>query len=170
MWKHELVRMVRHMIDDLGATPTYTDDRLEELILLAAGFVNTDVDLRQDYTIDLDELTLSPDPTDSNARDEDFINLICLKAACILDISKTNSSVGQSIYIRDGSSAIDLRGVTANRLQLVKIGWCKEYKEAVETYSSQGIGVAGAAIMTPFKIYNYGNYQLSGHVGSNYRY
>lgn len=153
MWQTELVRIIRHMINDLSDSPTYADSRLEELVLVSAQLVSQEVDLIQTYVIDVDQLTLSPDPTDRSNRDEAFINLICLKAACTLDMSEARSSSSQSISIRDGGSAIDLRGRVDSKIRLIDKGWCAMYKSAVTDQVFGSTQVPGAAIMTPFKLY-----------------
>lgn len=142
--------MIRHLVDDLGTTPTYTDDRLEELCLLAAQIINAEVDLAVEYTIDMDNLTLTPDPT-SPTRDEAFIALIILKAACIIDQSEARKAAGQGIAIQDGKSSIDLRGRSGARLALLKDGWCKAYTDMKLKYETGQGAMAGHAILSPFR-------------------
>src|SRR5688572_14708601 len=125
-WESEIPLMIRHLIDDLGTSPTYTDDRLEELTIIAAQMINAEVDLYVTYTLDVDNLIFTPDPTVS-PRDEPFINLILLKAACIIDQAEARKAAGQGIAIQDGTSSIDLRSRSASRLTLLKEGWCKNY-------------------------------------------
>ena len=44
-WQSEMVRIVRHLINDLDSTNySFTDDRLEELILVASQLVLTTLD------------------------------------------------------------------------------------------------------------------------------
>lgn len=150
MWQTECIKIIRHMVDDLSSTPTYSQDRLEELFLVAAQLVKQDIVFGQVYTIDVDQLTLSPDPTEPT-RDENFINLVCLKAACMLDFAAARTAAGQAIAIKDGSSSIDLKGTADNRFKFLKEGWCKKYDQAVIDYDINSNQVAGAAIMSPFK-------------------
>ena len=147
----ECPRMIRHMIDDLSDSPTYSDDRLTELTILAAQLVNAEIDLERDYSTDLDNLTLSPDPT-ADPRDNAFINLIVLKAACIIDQSEARKAAGQGIAIQDNRSSIDLRARAGNRLALIKEGWCKSYAQAKFEYQSGMGAMSGHAILSPFRV------------------
>jgi hypothetical protein len=81
-WQNEMVRIVRHLVDDLDAA-TYSDSRLEETVLVSAQMVQLQVTFDKTYTVDVDELLLTPDPT-AATRDNAFINLVCLKTACII--------------------------------------------------------------------------------------
>ena len=106
-WQSEMVRIVRHLINDLDSTNySFTDDRLEELILVASQLVLTTLDFTNEYTVDVDALTLNPDPT-TGTKDDSFINLVSLKAACVVLGSEVRSNALNSISLRDGPSAID---------------------------------------------------------------
>lgn len=159
-WQTEMVRMIRHLVNDLDDTsPTYTDYRLEELILVAAQYVNLDVTFSQSYTIDVDEMTLTPDPT-SDPKDNAFINLVVLKSACIIAQNEYRTASGQGISIRDGSSALDLRGLGAMKKELAS-SWCQEYKTAKLEYAAGNL-MPGHAILGPFTgelgiVYDTGN-------------
>lgn len=168
MWQTEMVRLIRHLIDDLDAEPTYSDDRLQELILVAAQLVNMDVDFDTTYTIDLDNLILSPDPTDRTAgtRDDAFINLVILKAACLIDNAEARTAAAQSITIRDGSSMIGLGGsggIAQSKLAIMKEGWCKHYAAAMDEFVRSGTNTPGAIILGPYKVEGYySSYPLDG--------
>src|SRR4051812_5151500 len=108
-WQTELVRVLRHFLDDLDeTTPKYSDQRFQELLVVCALKVKHDVSFSTTYTIDLENIDITPDPSDSGTRDEDFMNLVCYKAAAILALSEYKTTSGQSIFIKDGSSAVDL--------------------------------------------------------------
>lgn len=150
-WFTELPRILRHMIEDLSATPTFSDIRLEETILVAAQLIRHEIDFAQTYTIDVDEHTLSPDPT-LPTRDEAFINLTLLKAGCIIEGSRYRTElVGNKggIRVRDGSSEVDLRGSLEGFQYLFKNGWCLEYEKAKFEFMS-GNMVPGRIILGPF--------------------
>ena len=97
---------------------------------------------------------LSPDPTDRSLRDEAFINLICIKAACILDRGKAGKKSDQSISIRDGSSSIDLRGPASARIALLDKGWCKVYDDVKYEYQMGNVSGAGSIILSPYRHYS----------------
>ncbi len=111
-WQDEMIPITRVLINDLAATPTYTDDRLEQLLLVAARQVNSEMAFPQDFVIDVGNGTLLPDPTLGDNKNDSFINLVTQKAACILDQSVAVIAAKQAISVKDGTSAIDLRGVS----------------------------------------------------------
>ena len=148
MWKTEMVIMVRHLINDLDQPYEYDDERIESLILIAAQFVLTDVIFSTTYSVDLTEHELTPDPIDT--RDNDFINLVCLKAACIVETNEAKSAAGQAISIKDQGSAISLGGtggVLDGRLQIWRQGSCKKYEESVLKFLQTGSSVGGRIII-----------------------
>ena len=62
-WQNEMVRIVRHLINDLDSSNyTFTDDRMEESILVSAQLLLKEVDFDNTYTIDTDALDMSPAP------------------------------------------------------------------------------------------------------------
>jgi hypothetical protein len=147
------------MVNDIDpSNQTYADNRLQELLIVAAQFVAQEVSFNTTYTIDVDQLLLAPDPTIPNNRDDSFINLICLKAACILDLAETRVATSQAFGVRDGGTSIDMRGSAEARLKFLKAGWCGKYEEAKDQYAANGRNIAGAAIMGPFKMFAYGVY------------
>ena len=86
-WKNEIPIIVRVWINDLSDTPTYSDDRIKQLIVVAAQYVKREMNFNTVYTIDTLTQSISPDPTTLAAPDQDFIGFVALKAACLLDQS-----------------------------------------------------------------------------------
>ena len=160
-WEIEMPRMVRYMINDLDDTKyTYTNERLQELVIVAAQLVVSQLDFTQPFAPDLGSLTLTPDPTDRvgppPTRDDAFIDLVCMKAACIADRSEARTAAGQAVQARDGSSEINLRWIAAAKQGLLeKGGWCPAYDEAAFQYMSSRTHNVGAAIMGPFRVWAY---------------
>ena len=75
-WQSEMVRMLRHVVNDLDSSSySFTDDRLEESILVSAQLVLTEIDFENTYTVDVDGLVLTPDPTTLADKDDAFINI-----------------------------------------------------------------------------------------------
>ena len=59
-WQTEMTRILRYMLNDLdSASYAYSDDRLEETIIVAAQLVLHEIDFDKDYTVDVGALTLS---------------------------------------------------------------------------------------------------------------
>jgi hypothetical protein len=146
-WQNEMVRIVRFLVNDLDAS-SYPDSRLEETILVAAQLINPTIDFDNTYTIDVDTIVLTPDPTQLTTKDDWFINLVCLKTACIILGSETKTLSTQSYKIVDGPSTIDAKGVyDANKTLYDEL--CEQYDRLVLQYRA-GNSVAGQAILTPY--------------------
>ena len=160
-WQGEMVRILRHIINDLDSSNySFTHDRLEESILVAAQLVSTEIDFDNTYTIDVDGLVLSPDPTTLATKDNAFINLTILKAACVILGSEVRSNALNSISLKDGPSSIDLRGITTGLTTLYQ-DHCSKYETSVMQYKA-GSSVAGQAILSPYS-------PGSDAVGGSYR-
>ena len=143
-WQTEMVRILRHIVNDLDSSSySFSDSRLEETILVAAQLVLTEIDFDKTYTVDVDALSLDPDPTTSP-----FITLISLKAACVIVGSEVRTHSINSVSVRDGSSAIDMKGVAAGFMLLYK-DICEKYDHAVLQYKA-GNSVVGHAILSPY--------------------
>lgn len=162
-WQTELVRIVRYLIDDLGTTPTYSDARLEETVLVAAQMTLRDVDFDTTYTIDVDELTLSPDPT-VGTKDDAFINLVCLRAGCLIDSStyRTKLREGHGVIIKHGASSIDTKGQLDAYKLLADKGLCQAYADAKWEYEA-GAMSPGEAIIGPFSGESVHNHNYGSH-------
>ena len=148
-WQGEMSTIVRYLVDDVDSSKyKYSDKRIETTVLVAAQFATLQVDLTNTYTINVEQCSLSPDPTDTATRDNAFINLSCLKAACIMVGSEVRSESGNAISIKDGPSAIDLRGVAATLVTLYT-DLCAKYDQLLLDYRA-GNSVAGQAILGPY--------------------
>ena len=154
-WQAEFITLLRVLIDDLSSPQTYNDKRLTQVLAVAAQLVTNELNFPSKFRVDIQALTIEPSPVDrESTRDENFINLVSIKAACLIDRGETRKSVGQGIAIRDGSSSIDLRGSMDGRLKLLEKGWCAVYDDTKLEYQANRNGtIAGAAIMTPFRVF-----------------
>ena len=141
--------MVRYLIDDVDPENyTYSDHRIETTILVAGQLSQFDITFDNNYDINVENCTLDPDPTRTNPEDQAFITLIVLKAACIIVGGAIRGESGNAISIKDGPSAIDLRGVTATLTTLYK-DLCSKYEQAVMNYKA-GNSIGGQAILGPY--------------------
>lgn len=148
-WQGQMGTIVRYLIDDVDPDNyTYSDHRIETTILVAGQLSQISIDYGQSYDINVENCTLSPDPTDSDNEDEAFISLVCLKAACIIIGGEIKSGSGNAISIKDGPSAIDLRGITGTLNTLYK-DLCAKYEQMVLEYKA-GNSIAGQAILGPY--------------------
>lgn len=147
-WQTELVRMVRGLINDLDSPYTYSDDRIQEVILISSQLILLDLDFANTYTVDLDQVILSPDPT-TPTKDNAFINLVSLKSACMVDQWKLRGDSRRAIKVVDGKSSIDLTGILTAQRMLFGVGACKAFDEAKTEYLL-GESNPGQAILGPF--------------------
>lgn len=148
-WQGQLSTMVRYIIGDVDPSSyKYSQHRIETTLLVSAQLVTFDVDLRNSYSINVEQCRLSPDPTDAETRDDAFINLTALKAGCIILGSEIKTESGNAIAIKDGPSSIDLRGVSAT-LQILYKDICQKYDKLLLDYKSGGT-LAGQAVLGPY--------------------
>ena len=141
--------MVRHLISDVDPSNyKYSVKRLETTILVAAQLLTTETDLAQAYAINVEKCELSPDPTDASTKDDDFVALVSLKCSCIILGSEVRAESGNAISIKDGPSAIDLRGVSSTLSMLYK-DLCQKYEQMLLDYRA-GNSLAGHAILGPY--------------------
>jgi len=144
-WTTDLVIILRSLIGDLDST-SFTDSRLQQILAVAAYNVLNDADFSTTYTVDVANSTISPDPYTTS--DVDFSTLTVYKAACILLGSEVKTEAANAISIKDGPSAIDLRGVTQS-LTVMYNDLCKKYDDLVNSYSYNNT-LVGQAILGPY--------------------
>lgn len=145
-WQNEMVRILRFMIGDVDAT-SYSDSRLEETLLVSAQ-LQADIDYQQDYTIDVDSLALTPDPTSSNPKDNWFITIVCTKAAAIILHSEAKTLAAQAYRIKDGPSSIDVSSVY-QAIKKMADDMNDKLALAIMQYKA-GDSVGAQAILTPY--------------------
>jgi hypothetical protein len=149
--------IVRHLINDVDPSNySFSDQRIETTILVAAQLMLMSVDFNNVYSVNVETCTLSPDPTDAETKDDPFITLSCLRAACIIIGSQIRSESGNAISIKDGPSSIDLTGVTQTLIVLYK-DLCDKYEKLLLNYKA-GNAISGQAILGP---YSPGSYMVS---------
>lgn len=154
-WQGEMTTIVRHLVNDVDpAKYTYSDQRLETSILVAAQIVLTEVDFENTYTVDVEQCYLTPDPTDPTTglttanKDDGFINLVSLKTACIILGSEMKTQSMNAIRVSDGPSSIDFTAVAANVKFLYEHA-CKRYDEYKFNFAA-GNNAVGKAILSPY--------------------
>ena len=148
-WQGKISTIVRHMINDVDTTNyKYSDKRIETSILVSAFLVEIDADFNNSYDINVEQCLLSPDPTDTETKDDDFVALVALKTACMIVGSEVKSESANAISIKDGPSAIDLRGVS-NTLFVLYKDLCEKYEKLLYDYKEDGVSV-GQAVLGPY--------------------
>jgi hypothetical protein len=154
-WQGEMTTIVRHLISDVDPTNySYSNERLETSVLVAAQIVLVEVDFENTYTVDVEQCYLSPDPTDPTTglstvnKDDAFINLASLKTACLIMGSEMKTQALNAVRVSDGPSSIDYTAVAANIKYLYEYS-CKTYEEYKFNYAT-GNNAVGKAILSPY--------------------
>jgi len=168
-WQGQMSTVLRYLIDDVdSASYKFSDNRIETTLIVAAQLVTLEVDLGNTYTINVEACSLSPDPTDADTKDNAFINLVCLKAACVVVGSQVRSESSNAISIKDGPSAIDLRGVAGTLMALYQ-DLCAKYEHTLLNYRA-GNSIAGKSILGPYSPGSEFSRNSSGHRAGGYLY
>lgn len=170
MWDIDLVIMLRTEIGDFDSI-TYSDSRLQQVLVYAAYSVYQSAKFATTYTISVSDVTISPDPFITN--DYDFSVLMVYKAACTILTGEAKTVGSKAVSIKDGPSFFDNRNAGSNLLALQKTA-CQTYADLLYNYQlsgsaqdGQSIG-PGQAILGPYSpgsfLSNWGrNEGRSGH-------
>lgn len=115
---------LRHLIGDISSDSSeleYTDNRLLELIYIAAVQVNFEIG--GSYSINICSQLIDPEP------DSTFSNLVALKAACLLTRSVQTSFAKCDFKVSDGPSSVDLKGAS-DKVKVSADSFCSQYEKA----------------------------------------
>jgi hypothetical protein len=147
-WQDETIPMLRVLINDLSASPTYSDDRLEQTLIVAAKLVYQDIDISYTYTISIENVSISPDPTTNS--DDAFLNFIVLKAACIADQSTFRTKAAlEGIRAALGPASLSVGGHLPGFKTLLELGPCATYTEMKEQFEFGNVNIV-KGILSPF--------------------
>lgn len=152
-WQNEMTIIVRHIIGDLDPDNyNFSDGRIEESILVAAQLIHNEMEFFIDYSIEVDNGSLTPDPTTTGVstsnKDDDFIALCCLRSGLLLTNSLLRTYALKAISIRDGASSLDMRGIVAG-LKMVNDDLTKKYEDVKLNYETGKLGF-GKVILSPY--------------------
>jgi len=144
-WQTDSVQIIRTLIHDVDPdTYAYTDDRIEEVFVVSAYNVITDISFSIAYTITLSTCSISPDPI----TDTHFMNLVALKASSIILFSEYKTASNSAIKVVDGPSTIDYTAVSKNLKDLYENA--SEQYEQLKFKFNVGEGSSGIVILTPY--------------------
>lgn len=165
MWSDVMTTMLRYMINDYGSPQTYSDNQLITALLVSGIFVSQELDFSQVFVPDVINLTLTPDPTGPTAPIEDsmgniltpsappdynYINLVVLRTAIMINMNEYRAACGSAIMFKEFHSQADMRGiVTAKKAMWDELQ--KLYDEKRMHYQ-MGIRVSGQAVLSPINI------------------
>ncbi len=145
-WSTTGVLMLRVLLGDMGPTYTYCDDRLEQILAVAATYVQTEVNLQNSYAVSVEAVTITHDPID----DTIFMNLMVLKAACILDQTGLRARAGlDGLKAVMGPASLQVSGGVEGYIKTIEVGACKSYEDMKDRYLFGGAG-AVRAVLSPF--------------------
>lgn len=145
-WIDESTEILRVLINDLDESDyQYSDNILEQTLLVAARYVVQEVNLATSYTVNFLGGSISPDPS----GDYTFLNFVILKAACLTNVWTFNEkAVVEGIMARCGNYAqLSVKAGGDIILALLDKGPCKTYEELK---IQQNFGSLTKAVLTPF--------------------
>lgn len=147
-WQVEIPIIVRTLINDMSENPSFSDDRLLQVIAVAAKYVQFDVVLDHSYDIDLANPNITPDPTVNN--DSIFISLTALKASCIIDQSTLRTRAAmEGIRAALGPAQMSVAGSLAGFKMIIEEGPCAAYDELTSHWDVKE-ATAIRAVLSPF--------------------
>lgn len=147
-WQNHLITVVRVLINDFNEPYEFSDDRMLQVITVAAKYVQFDVNLDHLYQVDIINLNITPDPTDDN--DEIFLNLVGLKAACLFDQSAYRTKAAmEGIKTALGSATLNINGNADAWKSILEHGACGVYEELTSHWDVMN-ATAIAAVLSPF--------------------
>jgi hypothetical protein len=126
-WQTEISSVARVLINDLSDNPTYDDERLLQLILVAAKYVSIEMNFTVDYKINMSDLSITPDPYTLN--DSDFMGFVALKSACLLDMSTLRTKAAtEGIRASLGPASLSVSGNIKAYIDIIQTGPCASYE------------------------------------------
>jgi len=146
----EMIFLLRNVIGDTDfSNYTYTNSRLEELLVVAAQLVIGDVpNLSVSYVADVTERTITPDPS-AAPKDDIFVNLVVLRAACMTDEGLYRSkALASGIKAKCGPAVIETMGHLTGFKDLINFGPCAAYATLKKEFIFGNPNMA--AILGPF--------------------
>jgi hypothetical protein len=147
-WQSTIPLIVRTLINDWDDPQQYSDERLAQLILVAAKYVPFDVSIDTNYSVNMLSLTMTPDPVDTN--DEAFISLVALKAACLVDQSTMRTkAAAEGVRASLGSASLSVSGGLDGIKTIIQVGPCASYKDLVDHWNIAQASYI-RAILSPF--------------------
>lgn len=146
-WQDESTEILRILINDFSGTPQYSDEDLEQLLLVSARYVIQDVNLATNYTVNFMSGTITPDPS----NDHIFLNFVILKSACMTNTWQFNTkAIQDGISAKCGPATLAVNSNAFLILGLINNGPCKTYEELVLQHNFGQISENVKAIFSPF--------------------
>jgi hypothetical protein len=160
-WQNELTLIVRTLINDLQDPYDFSNIRIQQVLSVAAKYVQFDVNLDRTYQIDVVNSNILPDPTEEN--DQIFTSLVCLKAACIIDQGTFRTKAAmEGIKTALGPASLSVGNSLQGWKTILENGACGMYEELTSHWDVKNAS-AIAAILSPFTGNNFDPRALSNN-------
>ncbi len=160
------IPMIRILINDMDDPQVYTDNRLEIALLIGAQFVTNEFTMKNKYIININELSINPDPVPGNDTansDGWMLNLSVLKTAIFMLRNDLKLAALSSWSIKDIDVNVDLReGAKYKKALLDDL---EKMWEIDRAQYAVGVNPSVAAVLTPINIWTY-----MSHGNQNYPY
>lgn len=162
-WSEEIVTLIRTLIFDLDSTSyRYTDSRLRQVAIVAAHMLISDVSFSVNYSVNIANQSITPDPAAEATRNDNFINLTAIKAACIIAMGEARDAVSNGVTIQDSINKFSSTDKIKGMLELAKSGYCSQYENSKYDFSVAQTAI-GVAVMSPINLgYPIGNFRREG--------
>lgn len=146
-WQDEAIPLLRTILNDAGCGgATFTESRLEDLLLASAHMIIQDIPFSTSYTVSISAGTISPDP----ASNVEFINFMVLKAACFSDEGTFRvRALAAGIEARCGPAMLRTMQHINGFETLLTEGPCKAYEQLKTDYVFGNTNVI-KAVLSPF--------------------
>lgn len=146
-WQDTALPMLRALIFDLDCTDyAYSDNRLLDVLIVAAYMIESEIDFVTAYTINISGGSITPDPEE----DTEFIYFLTLKASCMIDMGNARlAAMMDHINAKCGPVSMSVSGRMGAFALLIDKGYCATYADAVLQHSF-GNGNYIRSIMSPF--------------------
>lgn len=147
---YEFIQFVRVLLQDQDRTE-FTDERIKELISVAGRLVIQEVPgLSYNYTISILQRSIDPDPF--TVSDEQFVNLVAMKAGCIYDQgAMRKASLNAGVKITQEKTIIDTAGRMDAFKTIISLGYCASYEKLKSDIQNQQTSELLISITTPIK-------------------
>lgn len=149
-WNTEIPLIVRVLTNDITTPYKFSDSRINQVIVVAAQFVKQDIQGNNDFTITIDKPAITPDPTETDTRNDVFVNCVALKSACIIDQSTFRTKANtEGIRAALGPASLNVSGNLSGFKILLDEGPCALYSQFVNNYDIAN-ATNIAAVLGPF--------------------
>lgn len=151
-WENCVILMTRAFLGDLGTPPTYTDERLLQIIQIAAYF--TASDLVCCSTVSKPDINICGTLASSPLEHPSFTNLMVLKAVCMIDQAGLRIKAAMDgIRATAGPATLQVMSSSPSYALLFSQGACAAYNSLKEDLCWRCVinsGIGAGQILGPF--------------------